>query len=347
MVVILHATSYGVRMSDMTMNSEITKFLIVILHQFSIVAVNCFVLVSAYFLCDKKIEINIEQLKKFYNRLVSRWIQVVTYSAGVYLVLCVIKKSYCEFNMKTLIRQCLPILTGQYWFVTCYMLMIVCVPFINIFIQQINQKEYQLFLFILIVVFCGIPTINIFGDNFGVKNGYSLLWFLCLYFCSGYIKKYNVKISRILSGSGYIIICFITAVIIKICDYMNIMDSSIVHHVIGVTEYYNSILVFIASILIFLFILSSSKNYGKVRGRIISEISKLSFGVYLLHENNQFRTILWNDIVKLKYYAIKGDVSLLLRLFQSIIVIFIAGVAIEYLRYNIMRILKNKIGLFL
>lgn len=45
------------------------------------------------------------------------------YSVGIYLVLCIIPKAEVAFSAKTLVRQMLPILTDQYWFFTCYILL--------------------------------------------------------------------------------------------------------------------------------------------------------------------------------------------------------------------------------
>ena len=106
MVVLLHLQSYGIQKAEVELHTPI-YWMALLVRSFSGVAVNCFVLISGYFLCDQVV-------KK--RKLLSQWIQVEMYSVGIYLVLCIIPKAEVTFSAKTLVRQMLPILTNQYWF---------------------------------------------------------------------------------------------------------------------------------------------------------------------------------------------------------------------------------------
>ena len=110
MVVILHLASYGIQNISIEFMS-VPYCTISILKSFSIVAVNCFVLISGYFLCQSDI-----RLKKATNL----WIQVETYSIGIYLVLVFVPGSGVHFSIKQLIKHTFPLLTNQYWFFTYY-----------------------------------------------------------------------------------------------------------------------------------------------------------------------------------------------------------------------------------
>ena len=46
-------------------------------------------------------------------------------------------------------------------------------------------------------VFSIIPSINVFGDEFGTNSGYSLIWFVVLYFIGAYLKIYGLKKKKI------------------------------------------------------------------------------------------------------------------------------------------------------
>ena len=52
----------------------------------------------------------------------------------------------------------------------------------NIIINNIKQEEYKTLIKLALFVFSIIPSINIFGDEFGTNSGYSLIWFVVLYF---------------------------------------------------------------------------------------------------------------------------------------------------------------------
>lgn len=153
MVVLLHLRQYGIYKAEVELHTPI-YWMALLVRSFSVVAVNCFVLISGYFLCDQVV-------KK--RKLLSQWIQVEMYSVGIYLVLCIIPKAEVAFSAKTLVRQMLPILTNQYWFFTCYILLMLLVPFLNKFINALSQAEFQKCLALLLVLFSVIPTINVFG----------------------------------------------------------------------------------------------------------------------------------------------------------------------------------------
>ena len=71
----------------------------------------------------------------------------------------------------------------------------------------------------------------------------------------------------------------------------------------------------------------TNKNVGKM----ISRIARLSFGVYLLHENSQIRDILWDKWIRLSEYT--NDFSIfIIRAIGAVCVIFMAGILLEWIR---------------
>ena len=96
-------------------------------------AVNCFVLISGYFLCTSTF-----RLKK----LVSLWLQVVTYSAGIYLLVCLFHGE-TDFSVMQFLKNCLVVTMGRYWFVTAYVLMYIVSPFLNRAIHAMDKKRMR------------------------------------------------------------------------------------------------------------------------------------------------------------------------------------------------------------
>lgn len=82
MVVLLHATNYGIQDIKIEIGS-INYFIVWIIRIISMVAVNCFVLISGYFLCQKK-----ENKENILKKIIRLWIQTEMYSIGIYLLLC-------------------------------------------------------------------------------------------------------------------------------------------------------------------------------------------------------------------------------------------------------------------
>lgn len=319
MVVLLHLRQYGIYKAEVELHTPI-YWMALLVRSFSVVAVNCFVLISGYFLCDQVV-------KK--RKLLSQWIQVEMYSVGIYLVLCIIPKAEVAFSAKTLVRQMLPILTDQYWFFTCYILLMLLVPFLNKFINALSQAEFQKCLALLLVLFSVIPTINVFGDSFGINGGYSLLWFIVLYCIAAYVRRYPLKNRKY--GLGYLLCCMALVVLNGLCDYFAVKIPAI-NVLPNLAFTYNSVFVLFASVCLFEKAVQTRWHItNKTVGKMISRIARLSFGVYLLHENSQIRDILWDKWIRLSEYT--NDFSIfIIRAIGAVCVIFMAGILLEWIR---------------
>ena len=152
-VIIYHITLYGIDLVNIQQYS-MPYWMITGLKCVSIVSVNCFILVTGYFLSKSHVN---------YKKLIGLWIQVEMYSVGVYLFLCMLPGTGIDFQVKILLKQMLPILTNQYWFFTDYLLLMVFIPLLNIFVQNVSRKKFKRTLLVLLITFSVLPTFNIFG----------------------------------------------------------------------------------------------------------------------------------------------------------------------------------------
>ena len=303
-----------------------------LLQSFSIVGVNVFVLITGYFSSVKSITIGKEGLLGYYKRLIPLWIQVEMYSIGIYLILCAIPQSGITFSIQQLIKQSLPVLTNQYWFFTVYFLLVLIAPFINILIHKLNQNGYKCLLIVLIGSFSFIPTVNIFGESLGTEYGFSLLWFVVLYFVGGYIQKYNLKDRR------YVWIYLLCVAGIFICHLLSNVVPGIVSSFLNLfSNTYTSIFVLAATVSIFLAFLNSKQQYKRT-GKIITVSSSLSFAIYLIHEHNSFRDFLWGRLVNLSKY---NTGLCLLVMLASVICIYLLSVFIEFIRVKLVGMITN------
>lgn len=322
MVVVLHVNLFGVDMERVPLFSG-TYIFRNISESFCIVAVNCFVLCTGYFLSTKEIR---------FKRLISLWVQVATYSVGIYVVLSMFTELGITFNLKDFIKQCFPLLTDQYWFFTCYFLRYILVPVLNKFIQHTEKKEYLQCLIILLVVFSVVDNLNILGNSFGVKRGYSLVWFLVLYLVAGYIRKYPLQYGTKTYGILYVLISLLSFLVKVFMDAF--ADKLPLIYTDNRLYAYNSPFVFGAAVCCFLFFVNLKINFkNKKTEKLIMTISTLSFGVYLLHEHNMMREVLWGaiDFTRMENSAI----AYLIGLVVIVIGIFIVGILVEKIRKEI------------
>lgn len=213
-------------------------------------------------------------------------------------------------------------------------------PWLNRLIDNLERHEYEKLLAGVFIVFSLIPTINIFGDTFETQNGYSLLWFIVLYLISGYIRKF--PLSKKHFGIVYVLLCIVNILLTVLGQSVSVTAFNAIINLLTTT--YNSCLVLGASICLFLFAEQSTLEYRNFAS-IICRISRLSFGVYLLHENRFFRTFLWNGLVCLSEFT--GNIgAFFIRLTGAVFLIFIAGIGIEWIRETSINILMRKVGFF-
>lgn len=289
---------------------------------FSIVAVNVFILISGYFLCKQTVT-----LKKIFKL----WIQVELYSVGIYLILCIISSANISFNIKDLVKYALPLFANQYWFFTQYIILIVLSPILNHFINSLNQEQYKKVLLVLLILFSAIPTISIFGNTFGMNNGFSFSWFIVLYLVSAYLRYYPINFVH--PGLIYIA-CSAILLFSKILSSI-IPSLAIVSNLLFI---YNSIIVMISSVMLFMFF-----NNLNIKNTTITKIASLTFAVYLLHEHGALRNILWDNIICLDNF-VYNPLIFTIRFVVSILSVFFCGLAVDFIRCKIMILFHNRVG---
>lgn len=328
MVVCLHSIIYGVG----DLNEGWERFFLYFVNAFCIVAVNCFVLITGYFVSDSESR---NQLKK----IRTLWIQVFMYSVGGYIVAALLTKS---FSMAEVIKAVFPYLTDQYWFFTCYILLLAFSPYLNLLINNMDQKTYKQLITIALLLFSVVLSVDIFADwnAFGTRYGYSLLWFMILYIIAAYIKRYSVP--QLPFGRLYIGISVVLGILQSVVTLVSSLDIPIVRLlsiVVNLQMKYTSVPVVISSLCLFTKALNSYKRFGNKKIEyIITKLAKLSFGVYLFHESCYLRNIIWEKI-DLPCAIIQGN--FVSRWILAIFVIFMTGIVIELARNVIINIIMR------
>ena len=89
---------------------------------FSIVAVNCYVLISGYFMCSKSFRL---------SRVTNIYSQMWFYSIATYVLLVAING--VDFSKGQLLHSMFPFIYGNYWFVINYILLLFLFKFFYFF----------------------------------------------------------------------------------------------------------------------------------------------------------------------------------------------------------------------
>ena len=316
-VVVGHCLMYGVPNTSthgVFQTDSATDMLLFLLLQGTYVltstGVNCFVLLSGYFLIQRT---------DFRSSLLKIWIQTIFYSILLSGIACIAGKQ--TYAVHTWMAYLSPFPTEEYWFVTPYMALSVAAPFLARFGNSLNQRQYIGFLSVLFLLFFRYP----FGNAF--TTGMDFGWFVVLFFTGGYIRRFNVprwivkyRSYSLAAVSGCSFLFLVIKGLLPICIHgQNTVQMQLIS---------NNSFTFLTSVCMFLCFIHKEKSLGL--SSKISQLAPFTLGVYLIHEHSFIRHLLWD-----KWFASLDGIPVLLSVFLFSMIVFIGCTAIEYGREKI------------
>lgn len=326
-IVIGHIISHGTVKNNLEFSS-INYLIVWGLLAFVIVAVNCYIFISGYFLSEQ------EDLKtsKIYHLVKITFF----YSVATFFILLFIKQT--NFNISLIPRVFLPIVTFSYWFMTVYFLMYLFFPYYNLLIQQFDKQTFKKLLITGFIILSVFPMIFIIYIPKLSGIGF-LLWFTYLYFVSAYIRKYYVPPYKPIKYLiGYIICCLLVVSSKYIFTIINFK----LNQNLGTAFLYehNSFLIFFASLFLFMFFLNLRiPNKINFISKFIVLFSSATLPVYLITEQFAMRTFLWK-----KLFVISNNLHPYFLLTKMIIIgvfVFLVCSLIEIFRkFIVLKLIK-------
>lgn len=235
-----------------------------------------FTLISAYFLSQSRFKF--KSLKKI-------WGITLFYSISIYLLLVVFRM--VPINLKDVIESFLPVLTGNYWYVSAYIGMYILVPYMNLVIKHLDKKTYQKFILLMFFMFSVLPYLK---NITVVTNNNSVFNLVYIYFIGGYLRKYSSDFSR--DKMKYYVMFFIGSLLLMLASifFLDIIKQK--SWFVFLTT--SSPLEALAGVFLFLI----AKNVTISYNGVINKIAASTFAVYLIHCQAIFFPILWGKIVR-------------------------------------------------
>lgn len=186
MVVVIHCTWHGA--SPLFNKADIPQpyynlIGINLIYPVINIAVDVFVLISGYFMSVQSTDAGC--WRKVFSKSLRLWLQIAFYSVFFYVGYTLLRGT--TFSVKDLVHYVLPVRFGQYWFMTSYMMLLVISPFLTKIVSVLSRKEY----IYLIILTAGGVILQL--SQF--KDGFSVLWFIYLFFVAGYIRKYDALLN--------------------------------------------------------------------------------------------------------------------------------------------------------
>lgn len=288
MVIMLHALGHGGVLEQYEFDSVGYIFMWFI-ETLSYVSVNLFVLITGYFMINSNFKI---------SRVIKLAVQVEFYS-----LICLIIAKFAlrqETNFEDIVRAVFPLTGGIYWFASSYAVLIALSPLLNKFIHSLNKNEHFFTCISLYIIFCIVPTF-LFWSRGVLSTGSDFKWFIVLYISSAYIKLYGEDTPCQNYKKDRYFIVYITLCVL--CVLSRILIGKVCENIFGTLKgtglfySYNSIIIFAASVSLFMFF-KSIQIKSKALSKIVTFGGSVCFGAYLYSDNPFLRKPLW-DIVNL------------------------------------------------
>ncbi|MDD6203292.1 MAG: acyltransferase [Lachnospiraceae bacterium] len=327
MIVAMHYMVKGGIAVSMSDDGSPVNHVAWLIEAFCIVAANCYVLISGYFLVEAE-----WKLKKLV-RLVAQ----VFFYALLIPVFCLLLGigDVSGWSVYEWIFAVLPLQMEHYWFATSYVLLFMLVPVLAPGIRHLSKKQLQITIGVLMFYYCVIKSLSpilLSTDRYG----YDLGWFICLFLIAGYIRLYGIPFFEKKRNSLLVyIICSLGIFTISALAGWICRKTGALKYYMDMPYCYNYILTLIGAVALFYVFKQMSVKEGKI-GDLIAKIAPYTFGIYLIHENLAIR-YLWPAVLGAE--KVRGSLLFIPDMLLAIAVVFAVGIAVDFLR-------KKLFGLF-
>ena len=272
------------------------------------VGVNCFVLITGYFLYDRAFKV--EKIIKLHQK-------IIIY--GIVCLLIGIAIIPSSLGLMSVVKTFFPIAFSHYWFITIYIGLICFSPFLNLFISKLSYIQHSIVILICLLLFSVIPTLTAqvpFNDN--------LSWFCFLYILAAYFRKYDTKIEKMLGRP--IVVFLMWSGIFGSSLFMTMLEKFIPAFREGINFFSGMYILPEAVNSIALFLCFKKINF---KSRTINIIGKHTLACYLIQSNYVF--IYFR--IKLLNFIFTSTNHLLYPVFAFIIMgaVFVCAIMIDIL----------------
>lgn len=278
------------------------------------VAINCFVLITGYFTCKMNIP-----ARKFFKLL----FEVLFYNIiiGTIFIIC----GYTQPSISAIVEMFFPFTQIAKNFTGTYLLFFLCLPFLNILVHNMTEKQHFSLLITLGFIYVFLGTIPYIVINFNYVT-----WFSVIYLIAAFIRLYPKEIysNRKFWGRMLVFSLALSICSIVVCTSLGVIAGP-GYWYIFVTDC-NTFLAVATSICFFMYF----KNLDIVYNSFINTVASTTFGVFLIHTNTR-DLVKWLWIDTFKNTQLYSSPWLPLHALGSVLVVFVLCSFIDYLRIQL------------
>lgn len=283
LIVLLHSVDHSGVLEASTSSGDFINWYTQSIFMFTRLAVNCYVLISGYFLVKSQFN---------FKKLLKLWIDVTFYSFIIKLIFMISEPS--SVSITSLLSSFFSVTTGRYWFITIYFGLYLLSPFINKMISALTKNQHLKLLVVLFILLSVTISIHpsIAGMNAG--DGWGLTWFIFLYLSAAWIRLYySPKYNKFVFLGIYAFLSISVGTALFITQKY---DIAFLTNIISNLYRYDSIPVYFSSICLFLFFIDCNIK-SNIFSKFITKISALTLGVYLIHKHPQISPFIWENLI--------------------------------------------------
>lgn len=284
---------------------------------FGKIGVNLFVIITAYYCCKSRFST---------ERLVKTEMLILFVSVALSLVSIICSSAYnISLEKKQIFKCFFPVVFGNYWYATAYIIMLLFMPFINKFLRTLSKNDYKIMIIMIIAIYSIIPMITgSLGNAFGINNYFN---FLIIYIIGAYLRIYMPRWNK-RKVSLCLIVCGIIQIVFPIMADLLIDLNSKLSYWIHSIKYANSPTGLVITVAIFWLAVNAKPNYNKW----INDIAMIMFPAYLVHEHIIFRPILWQKILRVS--SLQESMIFPLSIIWTVIIIFLIA-CVVYMAFHL------------
>ncbi|AMB99865.1 hypothetical protein AWM75_07750 [Aerococcus urinaehominis] len=328
MVVALHYFngSLGGALSQTTVGSA-NYYLTYLGESLAIIGVNLFVLLTAYFMAGKT---SIQLIKPLRVLALSLFYAITIYAVAVATGLYPHRADYLN-------QALMPHLYGEQWFVRCYLLLYLLVPFINRLLNGLRKSAYHKLLTIWLLAF---PVFSSFyEETFSRLNGYGILHFITIYLLGYYIRVHypgqpQAKVNRWWWLAGYLACALAT--------FAEAMTHQYYDGGTGRAWSYDYIFNVAGAVCFFMFMQQVRWQSPLVK-KVINQLAGFAFAVYLIHNDAFIRQWLYQDLFQTPAFHQANPFLFVGHLILTVAGIYLLCSLIEWGRVKVFGHLSNQI----
>ena len=248
------------------------------------IACSVFILIGGWFLCEQPYKT---------RRPLSLWLSLWLYTVPVTL-LC--RLAGLDVSLGALRWAAFPASTRQLWFISDYLLLLLCVPLLSRVLRGLPRTAHRGLLAVLAVLMILYPTL--FGEN-GIVSDTAWM-FLYEYLLAAYLRRYpENRLARLLQNRAAALalglgLPLVNTAIRAVLETRGLTDGKAFQYV----AYYRTALGALPNLLAALALFYLFKNLDLGCVRWVNALSGTTLGVYILHQVPAFRNFLWNGLLQ-------------------------------------------------